>query len=200
MTVKCFLVKPVGRVRLYARRYRLSSKDACPGKMSYHDERVLIDTVPASVVDGVLKYDEPVLAEDDQRWPAACNCGRAFTADDERQIFAEEIYADEKGREYVLSDNIPGMMYDATWMHDHKAFCGPDGRSIHVVCPDGHAWCIDSRCRNCTLPNDNEHKCWVRHGEPPVITVNKKGKTCSAGGGSIDTGTYHGFLQDGKFT
>lgn len=42
-------------------------------------------------------------------------------------------------------------------------------------------------------------RCWVRHGEPPIVTVNKDGLTCAAGAGSIGIGGgeryYHGFLQ-----
>jgi hypothetical protein len=56
---------------------------------------------------------------------------------------------------------------------------------------------IDSRASNCTLPNDREHKCWIRHGTPPDLTVDKNGKTCAAGAGSIQLGNYHGFLRNG---
>jgi hypothetical protein len=50
------------------------------------------------------------------------------------------------------------------------------------------------------MPDDGEHRCWVRHGEPPRITVDKNGPTCQAGAGSILAGDYHGFLRDGAFT
>jgi hypothetical protein len=40
----------------------------------------------------------------------------------------------------------------------------------------------------------------VRHGEPPQITVDKRGLTCHAGAGSIALGSYHGFLHNGVFT
>lgn len=72
-----------------------------------------------------------------------------------------------------------------------------DGRWLVVRLPNGHDWCIDSRCNNCTRPNDNAHRCWIRHGEPPNITVDKNGVTCSAGGGSIQSGDFHGFLRNG---
>lgn len=141
------------------------------------------------------------MEDQDSRWPKACGeCGAVFDEEDPRQVFSEEIYVDAQGKEYALADNVPGMMYDARWLHDVKGFLGPDGRSLHVVCPDGHAWCIDSRAKNCTMPKDENHKCWIRHGDPPKITVDKQGVTCSAGAGSIDTGAYHGFLRDGKFT
>lgn len=74
------------------------------------------------------------------------------------------------------------------------------GEHLHVVCPNGRHWDIDGRASNCTLPQDRTHRCWVRHGDPPQITVDKSGQTCSAGAGSIQIGDYHGFLQDGNLT
>jgi hypothetical protein len=99
---------------------------------------------------------------------------------------------------FLLRDAMPGAMWDADWMPDR--FKGPDGRCLVVVCPDGYQWMIDGQASNCTRPDDSEHKCWVRHGEPPNITVDKNGNTCQAGGGSIGTSGYHGFLRDGSFT
>lgn len=98
----------------------------------------------------------------------------------------------------------PGAM----WFADISYMDGSDylwnnedahGR-LHVVCPNGRHWDIDSRCSNCTLPNDHVHRCWVCHGEPPNITVDKQGVTCAAGAGSILAGDYHGFLRNGEFT
>lgn len=102
-----------------------------------------------------------------------------------------------------LASAPPGAMWDATWMHDCKGgyfLGGPnsDGRFLVVRLPNGHDWCIDSRASNCTTPNDKTHRCWVRHGEPPNITVDKNGKTCAAGAGSIQSGDYHGFLRNGE--
>lgn len=75
-----------------------------------------------------------------------------------------------------------------------------DGRVLCCVLPDGHPWTIDSRANNCTLPDDDEHWCWVRHGRPEdgTLHVDKEGKTCSAGAGSIQTGRWHGFLRRGR--
>lgn len=92
----------------------------------------------------------------------------------------------------------PGGMWDADWMHD---CIGPntDGRVLVVKLPNGNDWIIDSRASNCTLPNDDNHRWWVRHGEPPNITVDKLGgPTCAAGAGSILSGNYHGFLRNGE--
>lgn len=77
---------------------------------------------------------------------------------------------------------------------------GVDGRILVCVCPDGHPWTIDARARNCTMPEDDEHWCWCRHGRPEdgTLHVDKNGVTCAAGAGSIDTGKWHGFLHNGQ--
>lgn len=142
---------------------------------------------------------------EDPRWPAKCDgCDYRFGTGDEWQDFTRQIYVDRaSGREYTLGDRIPGMMWDADWFDDH--WKGPDGRCLVVVCPNGHEWMIDSRASNCTMkddagPFDRAHRCWVRHGDPPNVTVDKSGRTCGAGGGSIQAGDYHGFLRNGEFT
>src|SRR5260370_33790308 len=61
-----------------------------------------------------------------------------------------------------------------------------DGPHLVVVLPNGHPWNIDSRASNCSMPWDYAHRCWVRHGEPPGITVDKAALTCTAGGGSTE--------------
>ena len=75
-----------------------------------------------------------------------------------------------------------------------------DGPQLVVILPNRQPWNIDSRASNCTMPYDYEHRCWVRHGEPPNVTVDKNGLTCAAGAGSIQSGDYHGFLQNGVLT
>ncbi len=78
---------------------------------------------------------------------------------------------------------------------------GSDGKSVVCVLPDGHHWYIDSRANNCTLPNDREHRCWVRHGTlGERLHVDKNGRTCSAGAGSIASRNWHGFLHNGKLS
>ncbi|UWZ84662.1 hypothetical protein [Occallatibacter riparius] len=69
-----------------------------------------------------------------------------------------------------------------------------------IVKTPGGDWNIDSRCSNCTMPADKTHRCWVRHGNVPEITVDKNGHTCAAGAGSILCGNYHGFLRNGYLT
>jgi hypothetical protein len=104
----------------------------------------------------------------------------------------------------AIRDFGPGAMWDAWW---YGGVTGgpflsplPDGRNLCVTLPNGNDWCIDHRASNCTMPDDTEHHCWVRHGEPPDVTVDKNGLTCAAGAGSILSGSYHGFLQNGELT
>lgn len=88
---------------------------------------------------------------------------------------------------------------DPTLPAAHPSYTFADGPALWVQTPGG-GWCIDSRASNCTMPYDYDHRCWVRHGEPPAITVDKAGVTCQAGAGSIQCGSYHGFLRDGALT
>ena len=79
---------------------------------------------------------------------------------------------------------------------------GADGLTIFCKVPGdevGHIWMIDGRASNCTMREDHAHRCWVRHGTiGDRLTVDKKGNTCQAGGGSIAVRGWHGFLRDGR--
>lgn len=106
----------------------------------------------------------------------------------------------DTGEEFRNKDLPVGAVYDATWCHEFKNLCGPDDRCLVCVIPGSHHWYIDSRASNCTMPKDNVHKCWVRHGEPEdgTLHVDKNGFTCAAGAGSIQiNGGWHGFLHNG---
>lgn len=107
-----------------------------------------------------------------------------------------EVYNTESGKPE------PGDMFwrELSEGFKHYQWDNSDGRELHVICPNGEHWNIDGRASNCTMPKDKEHRCWVRTGEPPNITVGKGGHTCSAGAGSIHAGNYHGFLRNGEFT
>lgn len=97
----------------------------------------------------------------------------------------------------------PGCLFWSDHSGVHACFArwtNCDGRHLHAVLPNGRHWDIDSRARNCGSPDDGEHRCWVRHGEPPNVHVDKAGLTCSAGAGSIAVDGYHGFLHHGVFT
>lgn len=200
MSVKCFFVEPTDRCRRSLRRYHHSSDESqrCPAGMGYHNASTPLDVVsrpfdPAQKV--WVAIADPNIPRDDPRWPRKCDhCDYLFVEADAWQIFDRQIYADKaSGAEYTLDDRSPGMMWDAFWMGE---WCqGPDGRSLVVVCPNGREWMIDGPASNCTMPDDREHRCWTRTGTPPLISVGKQyGKTCGAGGGSIQAGDYHGFL------
>lgn len=108
-------------------------------------------------------------------------------------------WRNQQTKEPLPSPLPVGAIYRSWWLEEVPAFCGTDGQSWTVVTPGGE-WHIDGRASNCTLPNDSIHKCWCRHGEAPIFTVNKQGQTCSAGAGSIQIGSYHGFLVNGELT
>lgn len=93
----------------------------------------------------------------------------------------------------------PGAMWWATWMGKNWLWDNETEPHLCVEVPDGF-WDVDSRCANCTLPDDRLHRCWVRHGVPPDITVDKNGLTCGAGGGSVQMRSWHGFLRNGELT
>lgn len=146
---------------------------------------------------------------DDPRWPHTCAqlCGYEFTDDDRWQRWTELIYRRTDTSELrVLHQGAPapdapsaepGACWDAWWMPFSR---GADGIYLMVRCPDGHDWSVDSRASNCTMPDDDVHHCWIRHGDPREchVTVDKDGLTCSAGAGSIQTPDWHGFLRDGR--
>lgn len=109
-----------------------------------------------------------------------------------------------------ISDFGVGAMWFGTWCNLTD---GSDGERVRygsdwdnqydpplMVTTPGGDWNIDSRASNCTLKNDRKHRCWIRHGVAPNITVDKAGSTCSAGAGSIQAGDYHGFLKNGSLT
>lgn len=216
--VTCFWLEPTDRAEVGLRRFSNVSGTPCPlmpGKFSYHQAMLILgdapllsypgrDAIPSARrghyyelpggAFGVPDFAWP--PRDDPRWPAACTCGREFAPEDAYQDWHEALYRRaDNGETVTLRDAPDGAMWDAYWMPRK----GPDGRSLMVKCPGGGEWNIDSRASNCTMPDDSEHRCWVRHGEPPAITVDKNGLTCAAGAGSIQAGGYHGFLRGGVF-
>ena len=191
MRIKCFIIEPTDRHSCSLRRYSRNGITCSTGY--YHNAMSRIeDRTGSSNASGDLH------THDDPRWPTKCEkCDYIFQPQDEWQLFTSTIYrCDETGEEMTLRDAKPGAMWYATWMEGYKDWCGPDGHCLVVMTPGGE-WMIDSRASNCTMPKDNEHKCWVRHGVAPLITVDKNGKTCAAGAGSIMCGSYHGFLRNG---
>lgn len=196
--IKCFFVRKTGKVDLFRRRFVYSTKGKpCPSG-GYHNAMQFMERRDAEWMehDG-RKYLNDIEADKNTGdWNFKCSCGYQFSDEDEYQIFQQQVYADENGKEYHLRDIPVGGMYYLDHLEGEKKYCGPDGKSLCVMTPDGE-WLIDSRAKNCTMPNDKEHKCWVRHGIPPNITVDKNGRTCGAGAGSFMRKTWHGFLRGG---
>lgn len=94
--------------------------------------------------------------------------------------------------------NEPG----AIWNESHDPGECPfwdncDGNHFLVLCPSGIPWDTNSRASNCTMKDDKTHRCWCIHGVAPKLTADKKGDTCKAGAGSIQSGNWHGFLTNG---
>ena len=209
MTVKCFLIELEGSMRLSLRRYRTAIEKCKATGWDYHNAERPFMVVPLVVGRSSYgeryDYDHSAVQEpphDDQRWPTHCTCGFEFGKDDPWQVFSKVLYVrKDTGLVATLEEMPVGAMVVAGWDYQR----GYDGRSIHVKLPSGNYWCIDGRCSNCTRPDDKEHRCWIRHGEPPELTVDKNCEpgqtTCSAGAGSIDdNGRYHGFLRNGYLT
>lgn len=190
--VRCFMLDPLDPelTRWWLRRYGKAG-NACPGRMSYHNALTLI---------GDATQEPSAPPHENSGWPTHCGCGYAFQPEDAWQVFGHPLYRRRDTGEIVtIEEAPPGAMWDARWLADIPAWRGPDGRSLVVKLPNGREWCIDGRASNCTMPKDDVHKCWVRSGEPPDLTVGKSGNTCAAGAGSIQAGDYHGFLRNGRF-
>lgn len=202
MTVRCFMLEPIERAQVGLRRY--THWDKSPDQHHYHSALNQISECFSRIVmepDGqwVFRHVEPLMpSHQDPRWPTHCKCGYGFLESDEWQVFTRTLYRrSDTGELTTIDDAPPGAMYDALWI---PWWGGPDGLSLMVKCPNGASWWIDGRASNCTMPDDDTHRCWIRHGDPPRITVDKAGVTCAAGAGSIQAGDYHGFLRDGVFT
>jgi hypothetical protein len=208
MSVKCFMIEPNGTAQVSLRRYHSSPPGAKQWTCEdgWHEAMVPIGKCrewkqPEPSGGGWLYENDSVpIPRTDPRWPAQCKCNYVFTDDDTWQVFTDRIYVDLEGAEYSLRNAPPGALWWAEWLEGLEHWWkGPDGHILMAQTPGGQ-WCIDSRASNCTMPKDDEHRCWIRHGTPPEITVDKNGKTCAAGAGSIISGNYHGFLQNGYFT
>lgn len=213
-----YWLEPTDTVAVGLRRYAHGDQSGFTCQSGYHSALVFTGEAEArfnSNSERRTLAEPPSTPRDDPRWPTHCGrgCGYRFTDDDEWQDWSELIYRrTDTGERVTLreprpdavnapSSAPPGACWDAWWMP--QGWRGPDGIALMVRCPNGHDWHVDGRASNCTMPDDNIHKCWVRHGDPREcrVTVDKNGATCAAGAGSIQAGDdYHGFLIDGVFT
>lgn len=203
--IRCFVLEPTDTARRALRRYHPSSDTAnkCPLPWGYHDAQVSFDEVAVVLGDGG-RYSIPTDGEPPHEawagWPTHCDCGYEFQNSDEWQLFSERLYRrSDTGELTTLRDAPAGALWRATWFEGRADHCGPDGQAWVCKTPGGD-WHIDGRASNCTMPNDNVHRCWVRHGTAPDFHVDKNGNTCAAGAGSIMAGSYHGFLHHGHLT
>lgn len=192
--VKCFLLTKTDMFSLYLRRY--TNKAICkkPSDDRKHcDANYFYETVKGDKA--IDQFDLQILP-----FPNKCtHCGYKFEeTTSSRMVHTQGIWRREDTGEAIERNKFPvGAIFDADWYHDCSELCGPDGKCMCVQVPGGHLWMIDSRAGNCTMPDDTKHKCWVRHGEAPNLTVDKNGLTCQAGAGSIQTENWHGFLTNG---
>jgi hypothetical protein len=222
--MKIVLATEIGTAA-YLRVYESGGKSECSGtprgrrgcKLTYHNAQARVATSTQigafGFAGGVHDY------EGDSRWPEKCDgCGKTWAelgVDPKRQVSCDRLYDTETGE---LS---PGCMFWSDWEHWEEPVTGRsrdgvtttykvptacphgwsncDGRHLHAITPDGHEWDVDGRASNCNRQEDQEHRCWVRTGEPPNVTAGKGGNTCSAGAGSIAAPNWHGFLRAGEF-
>lgn len=195
------LIEEIG-TRAYLRVYWGSDCPSCLGghHIGYHNAMLpLVDSTRLEDWElGGKPKDYPP-----ERWPTVCDhCVAPIPA------IPPVSYQVHRKRLYNTATGQPeaGDLYWTTWMHtfgDDSNRCiywdNCTGPHLTAVLPTGHHWDIDSRAKNCTLPLDRLHRCWVRVGGPPAVDVSKTGVTCGAGAGSISAAGWHGFLRHGAF-
>lgn len=199
--IRCYLLVPIALAVVSLRRYAGARTDGkCTGRLGWHNAETPIGEIEyAAEWNG---FADNKFSHDDPRWPARCDCGYEFTADDQWQHDVTRLSevsapADHplSGQRFTHERSPVGAVWWAPWYAPHHV--GFDGQSLVVKTPGGD-WLVDSEASNCDRKGDKTHRCWVRHGEAPAITVDKSGGlTCGAGAGSIQIGGYHGYLRDG---
>ena len=203
MSVKAFFLEPTDQERLWLRRYSINARPNCGDQNNYHNAMLLLGEEPIQWVEHergriIADRSDRMPPPEDPRWPRKCErCAYEFAPDDQYQLFGRTLYRRQDTGDITTIEDAPdGAMWNAYWMTPRL---GGDGMFLMAKVPGGCHWALDSRASNCDMPNDNEHRCWIRHGTPPLITVDKNGHTCGAGGGSIQTANWHGFLRNGEF-
>lgn len=177
------------------------------GKPGSHDTSIIIGDKP-TVMNEWLSFGD---VEDypPNLWPTQCkSCGEPVPQNVNdakelgqsgiflmRQVFVSHYFNTRSG------DPEPGDVY---WLDWHDAGAGEcpywddcDGKHLWGILPNGKSWDIDARANNCTMKDDRNHRCWVRSGKPEdgTLHVDKNGRTCQAGAGSIAVEGWHGFLH-----
>jgi hypothetical protein len=202
--IRCFFLEPTGRVRVKLRRYVFAgegspcSSDANP--YTYHaSDNAIEEELAEYDAQGYIENSTIAIpSHTDNRWPTACQCGYMFQADDEWQKFTEQIYRRvDTGEEMTIREAPAGAMWYAWWL---DSMFTPQLEHVLEVKTPGGEWTVDGKASNCTMKDDwkqERHHCWVLSGTLPNITAGKGGLTCSVGAGSIQCGSYHGFLRGG---
>jgi hypothetical protein len=192
--MKARYAKEIG-TRCYLRIYWGNDCVSCGGTPTpgYHNAMIHVcdsDKLEDWELGGVIEDYEA------SKWPVKCDHCEAVVPNEghNKQVFHRRLYDTQSG---LLE---PGCLYWNTWFPRDFFWSNQEGPHLMCILPDGDEWNIDGRASNCTMPEEKTHRCWVRHGEVPNIHVDKNGHTCQAGGGSILSGGYHGFLQNGELT
>ncbi len=209
-------------MRAWLRAYWGGGEGIHGAKYGYHQSMVLLgdaDHVPQPILwlEDQKAYFGSIEDYDRGRWKQTCDeCGEPIpdgaVGHPPTALPGGGFQVHVKWRYDTASGLLePGCLYWTPWKH-HRSDpaaqracwewdnCEDPRGHLMAVLPNGHEWDIDSRASNCTMPNDKLHRCWVRHGEPPDVHVDKNGVTCAAGAGSIAVPGYHGFLHNGEFT
>jgi len=173
--------------------YSALSKGPCPIYGDYHEA----ESEPIERVEGEEPYGWP-------HAPKNCACGYLFTSDDYSGRGSPRYKRSDTGE--VIFGKLPfgALLIASRQLDNHQSYprrYGIDGLAIAVVMYDGGWWYPESRASNCTMNNDDTHRCWVRHGTfGEMLHVDKNGHTCQAGAGSIVWRDWHGYLHNGELT
>jgi len=195
---KVFFCEETPHIEVFLRRFVFSNGEGgCSHDATSKAPIGRFDWPVGTYLDG----DMPDVDRGHALWPKLCDaCGYAFKPKDEWQAFQCRVMRRaDTGEELPVTRHLHTLPVGAVFESWWSKRVGADGRSLSVITPGGQ-WDIDSRASNCTKPNDDEHRCWVRHGRPEdgTLHVDKVGLTCEAGAGSIIAGDFHGFLHHGE--
>lgn len=226
--IRCFLLTKTDQAEVSLRRYVYSSQAKCDAScMGYHNASVVIgrrQVLPDDSHGDNHTRDDPrwpthcacgYAFQPHDEWQ--CNPHVLYRRGDTGELV-------------TIRNAPVGALWFAGYFTgtDHCAVDGralmvrlPGGHDWNV---DGRARNCDSPCARCNRPYNahassrcdeamgfqpdgsnsysdaRPHKCWIRHGEPPDVNVDKAGVTCGAGAGSIMVPGYHGFLRNGYLT
>jgi hypothetical protein len=129
-------------------------------------------------------------------FPNICHsCGVAAPEDANRAHFFGYLYDTDT----MMPE--PGDLY--FWEHDEgncpAEWMPCNGAHLIAVLPDGSERDLDGRDPRCAAPENSLHRCWIRKGDPPYLTVSKQGRTCGEGAGGITGSDWFGYLRNGYF-